>query len=87
MRFKRAHVLAYAQVELISSFDAMPDDWADPESDTNLSFDLVFDFALFGAPVNPQRPPDAPQPFRQGPGAAAAVDAVLLLKLLQANPQ
>ncbi len=75
-----------AQAELTLSPEALASLGGDP-AHGHLSFDLHFGYATTGAPVTARRPPDAPQPFISGPGAAAAADAVVLLKLLQANPQ
>jgi hypothetical protein len=75
-----------AQVELTLSPGALASLGGDP-AHGHLSFDLCFDYATTGAPVTARRPPDAPQPFMDGPSATAAAGAVVLLKLLQADTQ
>ncbi len=65
------------------SREALPAD-ADPDKDTHFRFDLCFDNAVFGAPVNRCRPPGAPQPFLIDSNAA---EAVLLLKLIKSVRQ
>lgn len=74
------------QVDLTLSEEAVQELRADPSHDDHrLSFDLCFDFATFGYPVNLPRPSDAPPLF--GEGREAGADAVVLLKLLKADRQ